>query len=276
MSARSRAAELLELLESYEPASDRSDRLTYRDILRRFPSPSGENESRTPVAVSHFAALAYCPYTIWHRVRGTPVVRPRRVQKLVEKGTKEHSVREEKLLEVVAKAKPASELELKDPFVNLVELPEVQARIERGRWLYLARLDGLARLAGNVVIRELKTGRWMGSADHLLQVWAYSVAAPGALESATKGLLRANGLLWEIHYPSRGEVWGPYDVTGAQLRLLTETMEFFETTASMSATSEELDLGWTPSVGKCNACGFAHQCRWRALGAPPTPGALDG
>ena len=52
-----------------------------------------------------------------------------------------------KLLAEAAEVPVATAKELKNPSVDLVELPEVPARVKRGDWAYIAKLDGLALLA---------------------------------------------------------------------------------------------------------------------------------
>jgi hypothetical protein len=262
-------ADLLERLEAYDPDHDTSEPLSHKDLLKRFPYPTPPTDDASSTWVSRFTNLAYCPYKIWHVVRGTPEVRPRRVQVIVDRGKLLHAKQEVKLLAEAAVVPVATAKELKDPLVDLVELPEVPARVKRGDWVYIAKLDGLARLGGNLTVRERKTGRWTQMPDHLLQVWAYSIAAPGALNDETKGLLRANGVSWEVQYPTQGETWGPYSFRAAQLRLLEDSMDFFEDTAIRSRTEAGFDLGWNPTPSKCAPCGFANACSWRAGGAAP-------
>lgn len=257
------ASLLLERLEAYDPESDHSEPLKHRDILRRFPYPSTLRPGLTTTWVSKFATLAYCPYKIWHGIRGTPEIRPRRVQIAVDKGKTLHAEKEAVLTAEAAKAKPATTRELRDPSVDLVELPEIPAKLQRGTWLYLAKLDGLARLGGDLVVRERKTGRWAQMPDHLLQVWAYSIAAPGALSFETKGALRSRGIAWEVQYPTLEETWGPFLFRATQFELVTDAMAFFENVATRSVAEDGLDLGWSPVAGKCGACGFAHSCNWK-------------
>lgn len=264
-------SELLERLESYDPDHDRSSPIKHKELLKRFPFPPPPGNDVPTTWVSRFTNLAYCPYKIWHVVRGTPEIRPQRVQVVVDRGKLLHAKQEAKLLAEAAAVPVATAKELKDPSIDLVELPEVPARVKRGDWVYIAKLDGLARLGGDVTIRERKTGKWMQMPDHLLQVWAYSIAAPGALNAETKGSLRANGVSWEVQYPTQGEVWGPYPFRAAQLQLLEDSMDFYEDTAIRSKSETGFDLGWAPSTSKCAPCGFAHSCSWR-VGSGPSSG----
>ena len=258
------AAVLLERLDAYDPEADHSDPVQFPDLVKRFPYFGGPTEGLQVAWVSNFSELAYCPYKIWHHIRGTPVIRPPRVARAVTKGTRIHAARETVKLEELAKAKPATKKELQDPSVDLVELPECPARFRREDWVYLAKLDGLSRESGDLVVHELKTGRYAGMPDHLLQVSAYCLASPGAMVQVTEGELRAKSVSWVVEYPNAGRTWGPFSFRSAQLELLDEAMSLFERTGMASRGSDTLDLGWRPPPSKCSPCGFAHACPWEA------------
>ena len=257
-------SEILELVESYDPAADSSPVLTYARLVRDFPYHDGGLGTLRAIRVADFASMAYCPYQGWHRAVGTPVIRPERVAKAVVKGTAMHATRETTLLEVAARVKPATERQLRDPDIDLIELPEVPGRFSRPPWVYLAKLDGLSREQGHLLVHEMKTGRYTRRPDHLLQVWAYCLAVPGAINRATDGNLRARGLSWALDYPVLGDVWGPYPFTERQLGLLTQAMTAYEATSSRAVAKEPLVLDWAPIAARCSPCGFAHSCNWKA------------
>lgn len=257
------ASALLEELDSYDPDHDCSKPLRFVDIRRLLPFYDGPESGLRAVNISNFAELAYCPYKIWHIIRGTPTIRPPRIARVIQRGTGLHIEREDRLMELVKKAKPATRRQLRDPSVDLVELPEFPGRFRRDTWLYRARLDGLARESGQLVIREFKTGRYSRKPDHLLQISAYCLASPGSMTKATGGDFRANGLTWEVEYLNLGETWGPYQFRLVQAELIAKAMAFFESTGSSSITEENLELGWRSFPAKCAPCGFAHACRWK-------------
>jgi CRISPR/Cas system-associated exonuclease Cas4 (RecB family) len=255
---------ILAELEAYDPESDASEPLTFAAVSREFPFYGGETGGFNAIRVADFASMAYCPYQSWNRTRGIPVIRPARVAKAALKGTQLHFNREAHLLEEVAKAKPATKKQLRDSTVDLVELPEVPGRFQRAPWVYVAKLDGLSRTGGDLVVHELKTGRYPRKPDHLLQVWAYCLASPGAMVRATNGDLRARGLEWVLEYSSVGDVWGPHVFRQRQANLLKRAMEVYEATCSRALRSEAVDLGWSPIPARCAPCGFAHACSWKA------------
>lgn len=264
------ASTFLEELEGYDPEYDRSEPLTFSDLYRRLPYYRGSDQGLRVVNVSNFAEMGYCPYKIWHIVRGTPVVRPPRVIEVVQGGTRRHVLREAQLTGIARKAKPATRKQLRDPSVDIVEMPEFRARFRRENWLYRAKLDGLARLSGNLVVRELKTGRYAQKPDHLLQVWAYCLASPGAVSHVTSGDFRARQLTWEVLYPNLSQRWGPFLFRNAQLALITKGLTLFETAGAASAAGENLDLRWRSFPAKCAPCGFSHACTWK-IERRPTP-----
>jgi CRISPR/Cas system-associated exonuclease Cas4 (RecB family) len=251
-------------LEAYDPDSDRSAPLKFAAVSREFPFYGGQAAGLNPIRVADFASMAYCPYQSWNRARGIPVIRPPRVARAASKGTQLHFDRESHLLEEAAKARPATKKQLRDPTVDLIELPEFPGRFERAPWLYLAKLDGLSRTRGDLVVHELKTGRYPRRPDHLLQVWAYCLASPGAIVKATDGDLRARGLEWVVEYSSVGDVWGPYMFRERQAELLKRAMAVYEETCAKALRSESVDLGWRPIPARCAPCGFAHACSWKA------------
>ena len=262
------ASPLLKRLGAYRAEHDESDPVRFVDLAKQVPYFDGTAESLLAVRVADFAELAYCPYTIWHNIRGTPEVRPRWTEIALAAGKGLHVVREATALERVAKAKVATKRQLRDPRVDLVELPEFPGCFRRDRWLYRAKLDGLSREGGNLVVHELKTGRHAEMPDQMLQVWAYCMASPGAMTKATGGDLRANGVSWVIEYSGLGKTWGPFEFRTAQLDLLTEAMTFYETTGLASTTDNTLNLGWRSFPAKCAPCGFAHACPWKVEPRP--------
>lgn len=263
MSPPSGASQLLDRLGSYNALHDRSEPIRFADLAKEAPFFEGPNEGLKSIGVASFARLAYCPYTVWHNIRRTSEVRPPKAEIAVNKGKEVHAAREVAALKVVAKAKAATRRQLRDPRVDLVELPEFPGCFRREGWLYRARLDGLSRHDGNLVVHELKTGRYAGMPDQMLQVWAYCMASPGAMMKLTDGSLRANGVSWVIEYPSLGETWGPFRFRTAQLQLLGEAMAFYESTGLASITDDNLNLDWRSYPAKCAPCGFAHACQWR-------------
>jgi CRISPR/Cas system-associated exonuclease Cas4 (RecB family) len=263
MYAGAGVSQLLRRLGSYDADRDHSEPIRFLDLAKQLPNYDGPLGELRTVGVASFARLAYCPFTIWHNMRGTPQIRPPRAELAVSSGLAHHSAREATALAAVAKAKPASKRQLRDPNVDLVELPEFPAQFLHSGWLYRGVLDGLSRKDGNLVVHELKTGRYARMPDHILQVWAYCLAAPGAMTELTSGALRANGVSWTIEYPLIGETWGPYPFRAAQLGLLSEAMSFYEDTGLASTTDQPLDLGWQSFPAKCAPCSFAHACQWK-------------
>jgi hypothetical protein len=270
------ASSFLEELSSYDPDHDRTTPLKFVDIIRQYPYYSGTGKGLYPVNISGFAGMAYCPYKIWHLVRRTPSIRPPRAEIAIQKGKVQHAARESKLLEVVKKAKAATRSQLRDPMVDLVEMPEFPGQFRRKSWLYRAKLDGLARESGNLVVRELKTGRHPRMGDHLLQVWGYCFASPGAVSSATNGDFRAKRLDWEVDYPAVRDCWGPFPFTSNQSRLMVTALKLFESAGALSLVNDDFDLGWRSYPAKCAPCSFAHACKWRVekregQTSPPSP-----
>ena len=271
------ASGLLKRLDSFRVEEDDSDPVRFVDLATQAPNFDGPQGSLISVGVAQFARLAYCPYTIWHNIRRTQEVRPAKAEIAVAKGKAVHLERESAALKVVAKAKAASKKQLRDPRVDLVELPEFPGCFRRENWLYRAKLDGLSREGGDLVVHELKTGHYPRMPDHLLQVWGYCLASPGAMTKLTDGNLRANGVSWVVEYPVLGEMWGPFQFRTAQLELLIKAMTFYEATGLASLTDDDMNLGWRSFPAKCAPCSYFHACQWKVEPRPraePSTGTL--
>lgn len=263
--------QLVEEIRTFDPRADSSEALTFDEIARKFPF--AKTTSAPQVRMADFAEFGYCPYKAWNRVRSTVEVRTTAGKQALERGTKVHEAREVKVLETAAALPKATKKHLANARVSLAELPEVPGRIQVGGIVYASRADGVERVNGDLVVREVKTSRRSLMADHLLQVWGYCASAPGFLRML-EPTFAAQGVQWTLEYPSIPTTEGPFPFTNRCLDLLQHSMAYFEEAHASSKSGSP--LAWTMPVvfPKCKPCSFVGSCPWAAPGAAKAAAAV--
>jgi len=250
-------------LQSYLVKSDDSRPVRFSDIATRFPPVSKSDD--LAVGMADFAEIGYCLYKSWHHATGTSEERTIGVELALERGTNYHD-RREAADRARAKALPKpTQKQLRDPSINIAEIPEVPARIQVGEMVYMSRIERAGRRQRNLTIREIKTGTYTGAADHLLQTWGYCISAPGIL--STKGFA-ADRIEWYVEYPRVSKTLGPYVFSERALSLLLEAMKQFQSVYAAGRANSGMIERVRVIAAKCRPCAFVHDCRWAQIAAP--------
>ena len=274
----------LDMLRSYEPENDSSNRVSFKRILSLYPAAE-EAMSKSGISnvhhtrVSDFSGIGYCAYKSWHYGRRTPQIRPPRIAKLVATGTHMHSVREMEILQESTKRPQATAAQLKNPKVDIFDIPEFPTTFLEGDVVYHAKVDSASRISGDLRITELKTGNFVGMPDHYLQMWAYCLATPSGLCLATNHNFRAQDIQWQIRNPRVGKGIGPFPFTENMLKLVRMGMYYHNNLYKMGlsgVTKVPLETTTVPTATKCSACAFSHSCMWRASSEEDEDEAIHG
>jgi len=240
------------------PEKDNSSPVTFSEIAKQYPMAM-PSSSDAAIGVSHFAELGFCPYKSFHHGRGTEkTVTPEAVLAL-KKGTEYHE-KMEAADRAFAEALPEATLkQLRNPSIDIAEIPELRASIRSGQMFYMSSIERAGRLNRNLTIREIKTGRFIGGSDHLLQTWGYCVSAPGILSA--NGIV-ADQIEWQVDYPHAGKKLGPFIFSERALSLLLEAMEQFEALYSVGKAGSGITELVPVNPAKCRQCAFVADCRW--------------
>jgi hypothetical protein len=259
-----------EELGGYSPEADRSKPITFPRLLREIKFATRESDPADVIIarMSDFASIGYCGFQGWHVGAGTEAIRPALAQKKVESGVKLHTERETSLRAIAEAAPIATRAQLRDPRVDIVDLPEFPGRIRVGGLTYASRLDSIARRSGNLEVTELKTGRYLGTPSHLLQVWGYCLSAPSAVVQIAGKDFRARSVSWRLVNPVLGEEQGPYVLRERALELVHRGMRLFELIRAAGAARQIESMPRFPGVfpAKCSPCAFSHGCHWSLAG----------
>ena len=253
-------------LQSFDPQASQGEPVRFSRLVDEFPSRLNRKTPSVPVVgMANFSEMAYCGYKPWHHAVGTEEVRIAAVQRALDRGTRVHERKVTVELKEAAKLPRATARHLRDLRIDIYRLPELPARIRVGRLTYASRIERAGRQGGDLVITEIKTGNYVFTPDHFLQVWGYAASAPGSLLHWTRRAFRARSVLWSLEYPTRGATYGPYPFTKKQLHLLRRAMSFHEQVYLMGRSGvREPGMGLHgPSERKCPPCAFSHACQWR-------------
>src|SRR2546427_5019130 len=121
-------ADFLERLRSYDPDHDKSEHQRFAEIFKAFPGVPESVEMRYPrVRMADFAEIGYCAYKGWHRGHGTELRRPAPTAARAATGERVHAVKVSEDLEAARKLRVATRTDLRNPMVDIAQIPELPA-----------------------------------------------------------------------------------------------------------------------------------------------------
>src|SRR2546428_9946668 len=138
---------LMHDLVSYANRPDDSSPVSFSDIATQFPKVSTVAEGDAVVGVAHFAEMGYCLYKAWHHGRGTPKKQTSKSTAALQRGEDYHEKREAADRARVKDLPKATRKQLRDPSINIAEIPEVPARIRFGGMIYMSSIERAGRRA---------------------------------------------------------------------------------------------------------------------------------
>src|SRR5437867_4525688 len=160
-------ADFLERLRSYDPDHDKSEHQRFAVIFKAFPEVPESVEMRYPrVRMADFAEIGYCAYKGWHRGHGTELRRPAPTAIKAANGEKVHALKVAEEQKAARNLPVATRSDLRNPMVDIAQIPELPSIIRIGRLFYASRIERAGRTRGDLMVTEIKTGSWVLMPDH--------------------------------------------------------------------------------------------------------------